>query len=68
MIDPARLGDSDFRSEYRLKYAYTTGSMYKGIASEALVMAMARAGMIGYFGSGGLTLDRIDRADRKSVV
>lgn len=62
MIDPARLGDSDFRSEYRLKYAYTTGSMYKGIASEALVMAMARAGMIGYFGSGGLTLDRIDRA------
>ena len=62
MIDPTRLGDSDFRSEYRLKYAYTTGSMYKGIASEALVIAMARAGLIGYFGTGGLTLDRIDEA------
>ena len=62
MIDPARLGDSDFRSDYRLKYAYTTGSMYKGIASEALVVAMAKAGLIGYFGTGGLTLDRIDEA------
>lgn len=60
MIDPTRLGDSGFRSDYRLKYAYTTGSMYKGIASEALVAAMARAGLIGYFGTGGLTLDRID--------
>lgn len=62
MIDPARLGDSDFRSDYRLKYAYTAGSMYKGIASEALVIAMARAGLIGYFGTGGLTLDRIEDA------
>jgi trans-AT polyketide synthase/acyltransferase/oxidoreductase domain-containing protein len=62
MIDPSRLGDSEFRSDYGLKYAYTTGSMYKGIASEALVVAMARAGLIGYFGTGGLTLDRIDEA------
>src|SRR5215213_8748794 len=62
MIDPACLGDSGFRSEYRLKYAYTAGSMYKGIASEALVIAMARTGLIGYFGTGGLTLDRIDEA------
>lgn len=70
MIDPARLGDSAFRSDYRLKYAYTTGSMYKGIASEALVIAMARAGLIGYFGTGGLKLDRInDAIDRiKSSV
>lgn len=62
MIDPVRLGDSEFRSEYRLKYAYTAGSMYKGIASEALVTAMARAGLIGYFGTGGLTLDRVEDA------
>jgi trans-AT polyketide synthase/acyltransferase/oxidoreductase domain-containing protein len=62
MIDPSRLGNSEFRSEYRLKYAYTAGSMYKGIASEALVVALARAGLIGYFGTGGLALDRIDAA------
>jgi trans-AT polyketide synthase, acyltransferase and oxidoreductase domains len=62
MIDPTRLGDSGFRSDYRVKYAYTTGSMYKGIASEALVIAMARAGLIGYFGTGGLTFDRVDAA------
>lgn len=62
MIDPARLGDSEFRSAYRLKYAYTAGSMYKGIASEALVIALARARLIGYFGTGGLGIDRIDAA------
>ena len=36
--------------------------MYKAIASEALVAALANAGMIGYFGTGGLTLSRIDSA------
>src|SRR5258706_113072 len=62
MIDPARLGDSEFRSDYRVKYAYTAGSMYKAIASEALVAALARAGLIGYFGTGGLAIERIDAA------
>src|SRR5579872_5797932 len=61
-IDPARLGDSEFRAEYGIQYAYTAGAMYKAIASEALVVALARAGLMGYFGTGGLTLAKIDAA------
>lgn len=60
VIDPGCLGDAEFRAAYGLKYAYTAGAMYKAIASEALVVAMARAGLIGYFGTGGLTLPRIE--------
>jgi trans-AT polyketide synthase/acyltransferase/oxidoreductase domain-containing protein len=63
-IDPARLGSSEFRAEYQVKFAYTAGAMYKAIASEALVVAMARAGMIGYFGTGGLKLPKIGAAIR----
>jgi trans-AT polyketide synthase, acyltransferase and oxidoreductase domains len=62
LIDPARLGHSEFRAEYGVKYAYTAGAMYKAIASEALVVNLARAGFIGYFGTGGLSLLRIDAA------
>ena len=61
-IDPTRLGDAGFRADYGLKYAYTAGAMYKGIASEALVIALAKAGLIGYFGTGGLTLAKIEAA------
>ena len=61
-IDPARLGDPAFSAEYGVKYAYTAGSMYKAIASEALVVALAKANLIGYFGTGGLALTKIDLA------
>jgi trans-AT polyketide synthase/acyltransferase/oxidoreductase domain-containing protein len=61
-IDPASLGDSEFRAEYGLRYAYTAGAMYKGIASVELVVALAKANLIGYFGTGGLSLARIDTA------
>jgi trans-AT polyketide synthase, acyltransferase and oxidoreductase domains len=62
IIDPARLGHSEFRAEYGVKYAYTAGAMYKAIASEALVVALGKAGLIGFFGTGGLTLSQIDAA------
>ncbi|HEV3038144.1 MAG TPA: PfaD family polyunsaturated fatty acid/polyketide biosynthesis protein [Candidatus Angelobacter sp.] len=62
IIDPARLGSPEFRADYGVKYAYTAGAMYKAIASEALVVALAKAGLIGFFGTGGLTLPRIDAA------
>src|SRR5215831_334371 len=34
--------------------------MYKGIASKELVLRMARARLLAYLGTGGLTLDQID--------
>jgi trans-AT polyketide synthase, acyltransferase and oxidoreductase domains len=56
------LGNSAFRERYGLKYAYVAGAMYRGTASPALVVRMGRAGMIGYLGTGGLSLAAIETA------
>ena len=58
------LGGRAFRERYGLKYAYAAGAMYRGIASSALVVRMGRAGMLGYFGTGGLNLAQIEAAIR----
>lgn len=58
----ARLGSAHFRRAHGLKYAYATGSMYRGIASKEIVVSMGKAGMIGFLGTGGLAPDRV-RAD-----
>ncbi len=59
-VSAQSLGAASFRRDYKVKYAYYAGSMYKGIASKALVIAMARAGMLAFFGTGGLRLGQID--------
>jgi PfaD family protein len=51
-----------FRKTYGLDYAYMTGSMANAIASEAMVRALGQAGMLGAFGAGGLTPDRLEAA------
>lgn len=61
-ITAARLGSAAFRDDYGLRYAYLAGSMYRGVASTALVTRMARAGLMGFFGTGGLAPDAIERA------
>jgi trans-AT polyketide synthase, acyltransferase and oxidoreductase domains len=61
-INPANLGDPDFRSAHKLRYAYIAGAMANGIGSAEIVEAMARSGMIGFFGAAGLPLDRIETA------
>jgi PfaD family protein len=57
-----QLGDASFRKDYNLKYCYKTGAMANGIASEALVIAMGKAGLIGSFGAAGLVPDRVLKA------
>jgi trans-AT polyketide synthase, acyltransferase and oxidoreductase domains len=59
-ISPANLGSKIFRDRHQLKYAYVAGAMYKGIASKELVIRMGKAGLLGYLGSGGLKLDRLE--------
>ncbi|MBV9488743.1 MAG: PfaD family polyunsaturated fatty acid/polyketide biosynthesis protein [Verrucomicrobia bacterium] len=59
-IAPDRLGSSHFRRRHRLRYSYVAGSMYKGIASKELVVRMGKAGLLGFLGSGGLTLNRLE--------
>ena len=61
-IRPEALGSLAFRQDYGLKYSYLTGAMYKGIASADLVVAMGRAGMMGFLGTGGLSHADIDAA------
>jgi trans-AT polyketide synthase/acyltransferase/oxidoreductase domain-containing protein len=56
------LGSAEFRADYGVKYAYMAGAMYRGIASKELVVAMGKAGMIGYFGSGGVPLREVESA------
>jgi trans-AT polyketide synthase/acyltransferase/oxidoreductase domain-containing protein len=54
------LGSSHFKADYGIRYAYLSGAMYKGIASKDMVVAMGRAGLMGYFGTGGLGLAEIE--------
>lgn len=58
----AQLGDPTFREDYRLKYAYKTGAMANGIASEDLVVAIGQAGLLGSFGAAGLVPKRVLQA------
>lgn len=59
---PEHLGDPSFRADYGLRYAYYSGAMANGIGSTRLVRAMGEAGMLGFFGSAGLSVDRVRAA------
>lgn len=61
-IRPGQLGDPAFCATHRLRMPYIAGAMAAGVGSEAIVIAMARAGLIGFFGAGGLGLKRIESA------
>lgn len=56
------LGDASFRRDHGLRHAYVAGAMANGIASVELVEAMARGGMLGFFGAAGLGKDRVEAA------
>ena len=58
----ARLGDPTFLRDHGVKFAYKAGAMANGIASEALVIAMGKAGLIGSFGAAGLVPARVKSA------
>lgn len=60
VLSPSSLGDKTFKQTYNTKYAYVAGSMYKGIASKELVVKMGKAGMLSFYGTGGLRLERIE--------
>nr|WP_240906897.1 PfaD family polyunsaturated fatty acid/polyketide biosynthesis protein [Paludisphaera rhizosphaerae] len=57
-----RLGDESFRRLHGVRYACYAGAMANGIASVELVEAMARGGMLGFFGAAGLGLDAVEKA------
>jgi PfaD family protein len=59
---PEWLGDRSFCETHNTRFPYVTGAMANGIATTELVIAMARAEMLGFFGAAGLSLDRVSRA------
>lgn len=61
-ISLQNLGDPSFLSAYGVKYAYATGAMAGGIASEEMVIALGKEKILSSFGAGGLSPDRIEAA------
>ncbi|HEX4611993.1 MAG TPA: PfaD family polyunsaturated fatty acid/polyketide biosynthesis protein [Urbifossiella sp.] len=57
---PEWLGDRSFLEAHRVRFAYVVGEMANGIATARMVSAAARAGLLGFFGAGGLSLARIE--------
>lgn len=59
---PEWLGDAGFLAEHRVRFPYIAGEMAGGIGSPAMVIAMAGAGMLGFLGTAGLSVQRIETA------
>lgn len=59
---PEWLGDRSFCEVHRTRFAYVAGEMANGIATTQMVIAMARARMLGFFGAAGLHYDRVVKA------
>lgn len=58
-VDPASLGSRDFQEAHGTRWSYVAGAMAGGIASADLVIAMADAGLLGFFGAGGLPVEAV---------
>lgn len=56
-ISAADLGDPSFTQAHGVRAAYVSGAMAGGIGSPEIVIAMAKAGLIGFYGAGGLPME-----------
>ena len=59
---PEWLGDRSFSEVHAVRFPYVAGAMFRGIASADMVIAMAKAKMIGFFGAAGLSLTDLEKA------
>jgi trans-AT polyketide synthase/acyltransferase/oxidoreductase domain-containing protein len=57
---PEWLGDRSFLADHGARFPYAAGEMANGIATTRMVIAMAQAGMLGFFGAGGLAPDAVE--------
>jgi trans-AT polyketide synthase/acyltransferase/oxidoreductase domain-containing protein len=64
-ITPERLGSAAFRAAHGTRYACYAGSMYKGISSPRMVIALGEAGLLGFFGTGGLRGQQVEEGLRE---
>ena len=61
-IYPEWLGDRSFGEAHGVRFPYVAGEMANGIATVQMCIAMAEAGMVGFFGAGGLAFPRVERS------
>lgn len=61
-LTPQQLGDPSFQCFHGVKYAYVTGAMAGGIASEEMVIALGKEKILSSFGAGGLSPARVEAA------
>ncbi|MEA3544508.1 MAG: PfaD family polyunsaturated fatty acid/polyketide biosynthesis protein, partial [Thermodesulfobacteriota bacterium] len=56
------LGDPEFCHDHGIRYPYLGGSMAKGISSVEMAQEFGRAGMLGFFGAAGQSLEDVEVA------
>ena len=61
-ISPENMGDKTFRERYYVKYAYMTGAMANGIASERMVIELGKNNILSSFGAAGLVPSQLEAA------
>lgn len=60
-IYPEWLGSRDFLAAHQVRLPYVVGEMANGIATARMVIAAVQAGMMGFFGAGGLIPNTIEK-------
>ena len=55
------LGAESFRAAHGVRAAYVSGAMAGGIGSAEIVIAMGEAGLLGFYGAGGLPLPVVEK-------
>ncbi|MCX4903172.1 PfaD family polyunsaturated fatty acid/polyketide biosynthesis protein [Streptomyces sp. NBC_00878] len=59
---PEWLGDLSFGTGHGARFPYVGGEMANGIATTRMVVVLAQAGMVGFFGAGGLDHRHVEQA------
>jgi trans-AT polyketide synthase/acyltransferase/oxidoreductase domain-containing protein len=69
-MHPSKLGSRKFQQDYKIKYAYLAGAMYRGIASKEMLIKLAQSNLMGFLGTGGMDLDWIQKQilDIKAIL
>ena len=57
-----QFGDPGFLRDYGVRAAYYAGAMANAIASTQMVIALGQAGLMGVYGAGGVSPQRIEKA------
>jgi len=65
---PEWLGDPGFLATHGVRFAYVAGAMANGISTADLVIEMARAEMLGFFGAAGLPEQEVERGLQKIIA